>query len=709
MLRKKNLLFFIIAFVYTIGAYAGQENETPQIFLFFGRFHPLLLHLPIGALLLTFFMEIVGRIRKYDNDLLIINALAFSGFFSVMTAILGYFLSLEGGYGKEVLQIHMYAGFGMAGLTCLLFIAKKKDKGAFKKAYIPLYITTLLLTMVTGHYGSILTHGDDFLTAYSPIESDENREIIVEIDSLYYYKHVISPIIKEKCIQCHNSNKIKGELNLSAVNHIKKGGENGEIIKVGLASESPMFTSLLLPMEEDEHMPPSGKPQLTRNEKWLIKHWIDTGADFKKQAVNYVHNDTLSNLLKEYLVLPRRNVEEADSKDLNRLKEYGFTIRKLVYGEPYLSATYSNSDKKISKKAMESLSNVADQLIELNLQESKLTDELSGNIEKLIFLRTLRLDQTLITDKTLEHLKNLSELLVLNLFNTDITENGLSGLLNYIQLNKVFFGNEEHQEKKSFTAVEGGSETKILQNIQDGFMEKLNLEKPIILGNQTSFVNDISIEVKGALKNEDIYYTLNGKDPDSTSTLYTKPIIITEPLVLKTRAYKKGWYLSNIAIREYSKVKYEFKNVSLKYPPRDSYTVANNLIDLEKGSNHYKDGNWVGFRDEMIATLDLGEEKDFNEISVNCLENVNGHVYFPLTIKVYAGNDLEAMKQIGNLKLPPSDRKINIKFKNFHINFEKVNARYIKVTTTLIKVNPKWHERAGQESYIYVDEIMVLN
>jgi uncharacterized membrane protein len=185
MVRQNKILFIVLSLIFSLSAFANQEEETPKFLLFLGRFHPLLLHLPIGALMLTFFMEIIGRIRKNDINLIISYALGFSAFFSVLTAIMGYLLSLEGGYGKDVLRIHMYAGFTMAGLTCLLYFAKKAKKSALKKSYLPLYFTTLIVTIITGHYGSIFTHGDTFLTAYSPISFEEEKELILETDSLY--------------------------------------------------------------------------------------------------------------------------------------------------------------------------------------------------------------------------------------------------------------------------------------------------------------------------------------------------------------------------------------------------------------------------------------------------------------------------------------------------------------------------------------------
>ena len=88
---------------------------------------------------------------------------------------------------------------------------------------------------------------------------------------------------------------------------------------------------------------------------------------------------------------------------------------------------------------MKSLLSISDQLVELNLQESKLTDELASGIKKLKFLRILRLDRTLITDKTLDYLKEQKDLETLNLFNTSVTDEGLTDLLNYIEPEKNIF------------------------------------------------------------------------------------------------------------------------------------------------------------------------------------------------------------------------------------------------------------------------------
>ena len=64
---------------------------------------------------------------------------------------------------------------------------------------------------------------------------------------------------------------------------ILKGGKDGKVIKPGNADESEMMKRLLLPRNDEDHMPPKEKPQLKENEIALIHWWIATGATFDKK------------------------------------------------------------------------------------------------------------------------------------------------------------------------------------------------------------------------------------------------------------------------------------------------------------------------------------------------------------------------------------------------------------------------------------------
>ena len=55
------------------------------------------------------------------------------------------------------------------------------------------------------------------------------------------------------------------------------------------------------------------------------------------------------------------------------------------------------------------------------------------------------------------------------------------------------------------------------------------------------------IQITCDTSDAEIRYTLNGADPNESSTLYSNTIDINENLTVKARAYKEGWTASDIA------------------------------------------------------------------------------------------------------------------------------------------------------------------
>lgn len=57
-----------------------------------------------------------------------------------------------------------------------------------------------------------------------------------------------------------------------------KGGENANNIVAGKPDDSLTIQRILLPLDDDEHMPPEGKEQVTPAELAAIRYWIQAGA-----------------------------------------------------------------------------------------------------------------------------------------------------------------------------------------------------------------------------------------------------------------------------------------------------------------------------------------------------------------------------------------------------------------------------------------------
>ncbi len=696
-------LFLIVIFVFgVLTLYTINTEKVPRFILFFGRFHPLLLHLPIGALVVTFFIDIIGRIQKNYSASIIQNLLGLTALFSITTCFLGYFLSLEGGYQKETLDLHFYTGILTALLTLLLFFVSLKATLRTHKIFLGLFVCSLISISIAGHYGSVLTHGENFLTEYATLPKKEKT--IEVIDSLKIYENVVAKILDEKCIQCHNSSKQKGELSLISSNSILKGGVTGPSIIAGNAPESLLYSRVLLPISDKEHMPPEGKEQLTKDEIWLLQHWINLGADFENYATLISENDTLKKALQKYLVFNKIAIPKASSNDITAVKEAGFRVLELVPGKAELNVKYVG--KTPVNKVFDQLSSIDEQIVELELSHSEITNAMTSVIKKFKNLKYLRLTSEKITDKSLKNLKGLDQLTVLNLYNTQITNEGLSSLLTSIQPKQIYVWNTQ-VDALTATKLQKKYPIKIQSSIVDGFTEKSQLEPPVISPKKTLFIDTIHVAAVSRLKGVTLRYTLDGATPDTTSRVYTNKLILQNSQTFKIAAFKKGWASSKILTREYAKIQHQVTSFTMKTPPDERYPNPNKFFDLKEGGLDFKDGKWVGyFGNDLNTTLDLGAVKTVNQISFSCLEDVGSWILYPTKFSVYASNSKNGVfKKVGSVSVSRKGQGGEVEKKKVTLKISETKARFFRVEIKNHDKLPEWHPSAGNPSWLFVDEI----
>jgi predicted CXXCH cytochrome family protein len=92
------------------------------------------------------------------------------------------------------------------------------------------------------------------------------------------FEHLVLPVLEEKCNKCHNADKSKGDLRLDTHEMVMKGGETEGNVVPGKPDTSLLIARIKLPEDDDEHMPPEGKPQISPEELALLSWWIEQGA-----------------------------------------------------------------------------------------------------------------------------------------------------------------------------------------------------------------------------------------------------------------------------------------------------------------------------------------------------------------------------------------------------------------------------------------------
>ncbi len=349
---------FILGLLVFPPLYEAPPAEASSSVLFVGRFHPILLHLPIGALIFLVILEFGcmtkrGELRFGPAALL---ALFVGAAGSVVAVMAGIMLSREGGYAGGNFSLHQTMGIiGTAGVLLALVVrlsAMGQRNWELLHAYRALFFISFGIMSLGAHFGGNMSHGSTFLTKHAP-ESIKDPMVKMEkwflsfvekpkpaappviapeiaplpkeprvidpkiattgpvpkapvqpaipaptpsmpnpapspkppvpapaADDKFVFQHVILPIFEAKCNKCHGEEKQKGDLRLDTFEWtMKGGGESGDKnIVPGKPEESVTFQLISSPEDDDSHMPPEGKDQLTAEETALIKWWIEQGA-----------------------------------------------------------------------------------------------------------------------------------------------------------------------------------------------------------------------------------------------------------------------------------------------------------------------------------------------------------------------------------------------------------------------------------------------
>ena len=409
-----------------------------------GNLHPSLVHLPIGILLIASVFQLLALKPKYASLHTAMSITLFWGMIAaIASAISGYLLSQSGDYDERLVNTHKWFGIATAFVSIIAYLFNRWENEFAK--WVILILVPLII--ITGHLGGSLTHGTDYLTKGFSKKDSTEKEIkpIADVQEANVYADIIQPIFENRCYTCHNKSKKKGRLRLDEPQFILKGGKDGKVIEPGNADSSDMIRRLLLPRNDEDHMPPREKPQLKDNEIALIHWWIATGASFDKKTKELEQPEKIKPVLlalqkQEKKIppdIPQTAVEKAVDKAIQKLKDSGIVVLPVAQNSNYVKANFVTVDS-VTDNDIKLLLPIKKQLVWLKLSGENLPDSLLTTIAQLTNLTRLQLDNTTITDKGLASLQSLVNLQYLNLVGTKVTTQGLIQLKNLPRLQAIY-------------------------------------------------------------------------------------------------------------------------------------------------------------------------------------------------------------------------------------------------------------------------------
>lgn len=695
----ENLLFAWIGFsvVLLIG---GQSLELPPILHVLGRSHPLLLHFPITLLLGGVFLMLIPSLRKNPTyRMMSENFLLWGSNFAGLTVIAGLILATEE-YEGDALDWHQWAGIiTFLGGVLLYFLQKKPTL----RLEIPAGIVGIAI-ILTGHWGANITHGEDFLLA--PILPEAPQKTLAESE---VFQDLVNPILQTKCESCHREGKTKGELRLDHLDGVKKGGESGPFVVANNLEESLLIHHINLPLEDEDHMPPKNKAQLTDEELKILIEWVNEGAHFDKKVVDLPKESNLFLLASaQFDRKPTYDFDPASPATITELTNF-FRLVEPVYPEsPALEVTYFGI-AAFDPNSLTDLKAIKNQLVSLRLDKMPLEDVDLGFLKSFPNLKSLSLNFCDLSTDQIESLASFDQLEDLALSGNKVTDTGIQSLQQLSTLKNLYLWETGLNENQMKDLEKTLADTHLHFGFQ-GDEESYQLNSPIIAQEKNMFSDSLKIELNHPIPSVQIRYTLDDSEPDSLNGfLYTEPFYVKTSGRLRVRAFAENWIPSEEVFSVFMKSGIRPKSYALLNPPNPNYqaNLVETIFDQIKGKANHTSGEWLGYQNNPFEVeLNLKASDKVNSISISLLYNENAHIFPPTGVEVTGyknGKALNLVKEFPPVPTAAGDIRLDL------LTYAIPEDHYerIKIKLNPIQSLPKWHPGSGSRGWVFVDEILL--
>ena len=683
-----------------------------------GRMHPLILHFPIVLLLLAMLMEFSRFKRpsgekdlyeRFSSYLLLTGVIT-----AAITVIMGIFLSQEEEYTAAALFRHKWSGILLFYISCGIFAFRNSTWYSAPVAKGGAISATIFLVLAS-HFGAIVTHGDNFI--WQPVMAVEEQD--VPLEQAVIFDHVVKPVFEKKCVSCHNAFKLKGKLKLTDSISVLKGGKTGALFVSERPEESLLLERISLPLEAKKHMPPSGKPQLTREEKLLLHHWIKSGAHFSRKVITLPESDTLKLLAVNILETGKEEAvydfPPVAQRTLRQLNSNYRVIAPVALNAPALAVNIYNKNE-YTPRTLDELKAVERQVIFLNLSKMPVTNEDLKYVARLENLQKLNLNFTEVTGEGLSVLSSLRNLRALSLSGTKVTHQELKKYLPLFEsLASVVIwesgvnASELDELRTTFQhlSFEGGF-------IDDG-ADPIKLNPPRLRNEFLVFSDSIIIELFHPVRGVEIRFTTDGTEPDSmTSLLFNTSTSLEATTTIKAKAYKEGWLSSEVGVLNVYRRIHQPDTAILLSRLNRVHTAfgARTFFDNELGSFNANSpawaNNWAGvIGNDLELLIKYDNPRKVRSVSLNTLNETENYIFPPASIEIWGGESEDDLHLITRVypDMPTIYRKPFIRL--IDCPFEEREISCLKIIAKPVMKLPKWHKRKDRPALLLVDEILV--
>ena len=238
---------------------------------------------------------------------------------------------------------------------------------------------------------------------------------------------------------------------------------------------------------------------------------------------------------------------------------------------------------------------------------------------------------------------------------------------------------------------------------------------PVFVADSKSFNDKTLITIennnsdKEVSKHISIFYRIGD---EKEFKLYANPIEINASSTIY--AYSKtdytGFSSSTIISASFFKKPNNYTiKIKSTYNPQYHAGGPDGLLDGIYGTENWRKGDWQGYQSQDFeAVVNLQNEKIVNEFHTTFLQDSRSWILMPTKVEYYVSNDNVNFTLAGTVTNDIDPKENENKIKDFGFKTDKtLTAHYVKVIAYNFGKLPEWHQGAGGDAFIFVDEISI--
>lgn len=224
-----------------------------------------------------------------------------------------------------------------------------------------------------------------------------------------------------------------------------------------------------------------------------------------------------------------------------------------------------------------------------------------------------------------------------------------------------------------------------------------------------TFNDETTVKMTSPDANARIFYTTDGSTPDAKSNVYTRAFPIKNSTTIKAVSINATGEKSFSTEAKLSRMPHDW-TVKILSKYNRQYTGGGDfgLIDGIRGTLNFASGEWQGYQaQDFVAVIDLQKETTIRKLGGGFLQNARSWIWMPTRVEFEVSSDGENFQRIAEIKNDVAPDDMTEQFRDYVQTVAPVKARFVRVKAFNLGKIPAWHPGAGDDAFIFVDEIII--